>query len=158
MKQRFPHFLDGRFFLFFLFFFTFPFLHRRPTEPDFASRKGPQRKKDVCLSLDHIATQNMAADDATAAPSSSSERYVVVNGLRYAVPHLHAFVIKVSEKRVGGSVAAALAAHVKFQGQVGDGGRDFWAGAGRVRRDMSHHADEAAFRNQRPSFTCHRVK
>lgn len=58
----------------------------------------------------------------------SSPRYVVVNGLRYVVPYLHAFVVKVSEKRELGTIATALSAHVKFQGQVGDGGRDFWAG------------------------------
>ena len=81
--------------------------------------------------------------------TSASPRYVVVNGLRYAVPYLHEFIVKVSEKREGGTLASALSAHVKYQGQISDGGKDFWAGilllihdenGGTMRNDISSSA------------------
>lgn len=93
------------------------------------------RHPHTIMTLDDGTAAIDSRVDASSAPmsfsSSSSQRrkrYVVVNGLRYVVPHLHEFIIKVSEKRVGGSVGSALAAHVKFQGQVSDGGREFWVG------------------------------
>ena len=61
--------------------------------------------------------------------------YVVVNGLRYVQPYFHTFDIRVSDKRVGSSVLAALDEQVRFQGRVGDG-REHWArelASGRVR-------------------------
>lgn len=87
------------------------------------------------MTLDDGTAAVISRIDASSAPTSVSsaasqrrKRYVVVKGLRYAVPRLHEFIIKVSEKRVGESVGSALAAHVKFQGQVSDGGRAFWVG------------------------------
>ena len=74
----------------------------------------------------------------------------MVNGLRYVVPYVHTFIIKVADKRVGGSVHDALAAHVRFQGQVNDGGREFWVGA-----NADHPFDRAVERL--PSFSPARV-
>lgn len=83
---------------------------------------------DGTAATDSRVDAPFASTPFSSSSSQRRKRYVVVNGLRYVVPHLHEFTIKVSEKRVGGSVGSALAAHVKFQGQVSDGGRDFWVG------------------------------
>ena len=46
------------------------------------------------------ATARVVDDEAAAAAAPPpSRRYVVVNGLRYVVPYLHQFVVKVADKR-----------------------------------------------------------
>ena len=52
--------------------------------------------------------------------------YCVVAGLRHVVPYEHEFVVKV---RHGRTILEALEAHVKFQRDRRDGGREHWVRA-----------------------------